>query len=288
MESQYKRFKSKYGPTAGKRRRSGPVAAASQQFKRKRAAVVALANTRTGGYLGLEKKFFDTQFEEDVSRVDPYQVLTIKDMAKVYAEAGETGKALNAPMRGNGPTSRDGRQYRMDSIYISGTVQVSPVKFGQGIPHDDGMFTVSLVLDTQCNGVAPSPTDIYLSGALPLGAGGTQFSKENLMLTAKPFRNLANVKRFRVLASSTQRLRFEPANDGTNTNMGLYHISQFSLSANLKGMQVTCLGDNGTVADISDNGLFLVFCRDTDVGSGTGAEQGVYTVSGISRFRFHG
>lgn len=287
MEAQYKRFKSRYGPAPSKRR----AGAYDKVRAAKRQAVRSIANNRTGGYVGLETKFLDLQLTANVPRATPMGLVPFKSQGGVWDNpaAITTDYAINVPKRGSDPTTRDGRQYRMRRLDIHGQVDVKPVGYEQGIAHSAAVITLSLVLDTQANGNYPSVYDIYMEPALPRGGAGS-LQADNPVLSSHPFRNLANVKRFRVLKSVMVKLPPQIHSDGTNTSIAHYSSKTFNMSVDLKNLQVNCLADEGTVADISDNALYLVACRDTDCGDGatTPAGAGEIVISGHSRFRFTG
>lgn len=281
MESQYKRFRSKYGAgsysSSGKKRTN----AAKYQLSAKRQAVRSVANTRTAGYIGLERKFFDTQTEFTMPQQILGSVLPVRDLSAKWENAASTGTSaapqygvLNAPTRGTGPTQRDGRQYRLKSCLVSGCVRTDTLIEADS----DGVITIYLVLDKQSNALAPSVNDIFINPNLSDGV-----SKNNVMMAAHPYRDLAHITRFRVLAQ--QRLVLRESNtlvDSAGTAyVSAMHNAFFSFSVNLKDLQVNCVGDEGTLSDISDHALYLVACRD-------GSNPSAYHISANNRIRFVG
>lgn len=105
---------------------------------------------------------------------------------------------------------------------------------------------IALVLDTQCNGALLNSEDVFKN---PSG---------DAVLAASPYRNLQYVERFKVLAWRRIRL-VQPTIvwDGTNLEQGGTN-TPFTMSVDLKGLQVTFSGTTETIANITDNSLNLV------------------------------
>jgi hypothetical protein len=205
----------------------------------KMAAVRQVANLRSGGYTGLELKYFDTRASYNL----------VADAAMTGGECDPaTVNCLNAMIVGNSANQRDGRQITMKNVYVS----------GQLVDHDGAAVTgagasrlvyVALVLDTQTNGAQLRSQDVY---ELATGSSAAQ--------CVNPLRNLQYSKRFRVLDSMTCEIRPHNVFDGTNPTH-IYGSQPFKLSSKLNHV-VNFTGDGGTVGAISDNSLHIIAFSD--------------------------
>ena len=157
----------------------------------------AVANLRTGGLLGIEKKFFDTKFNTGSATVPPSPAPpklghALKDsplpMDAVNGTAGGAGVTscyyLNCPAVGSASYQRDGRVIRNHTIEIQGRIDFAMANEQYGyLP----TACIALVLDTQCNGVTPASKgdNVYQD----IGGGLTV-----------PMRVMSDTTRYRVLA----------------------------------------------------------------------------------------
>lgn len=206
------------------------------------AEVRRVLNGSTGGYVGLEKKFFDTE-------------RSIAITAPSDATGGEadptTLLCLNCPAQGDGESQRDGRQINMTSIQVKGMVSIAAQAdqtAGDVIPD----IMIALVLDKQTNGAQLNSEDVYEN---PSGFA---------TLASQPFRNLENTQRFRVLktvhvTAAELAGAIQPVYDGTNIEQQGATVP-FSMYVNLKGMKVNFLsGQTTSVIDaIADNSLHVI------------------------------
>lgn len=206
------------------------------------AEVKRVLNGRTGGFVGLEKKFFDSGFNGALS-------------ANGTAIDGEkdptTLLCLNCPAQGDGESQRDGRQISMQSINVKGVVQIAAQAdqtAGDQVPD----IFIALVLDKQTNGVQLDSEDVFDNPASATA------------LAAQPFRNLEYSQRFRVLKTvkvSAQDLAgaIQPVFDGTNIEQQGAQIP-FSMYCKLNGMKVNFISGQTTsvIAAIADNSLHIV------------------------------
>lgn len=199
-------------------------------------------NRRTGGFIGMEVKFYDT-------------AKTITSLtAPTDAAGGEidpTTGALNTIAQGDGEQNRDGRQCTLTSVHINGIISVA-AQTNQTDADEACSVFVALVLDTQTNGAQLNSEDVFTNGSAAA------------YLAATPFRNLQYTKRFKVLKSELIELK-QPtiAHDGTNIEQGGYHIP-FRMDKKLDNIQCTFTGATATVASIMDNSLHIIaYCSTT-------------------------
>lgn len=192
-------------------------------------------NYRTGGFLGVEKKFYDTSLTQ----------ATLAVTATAAEHNPSATVSLNTVAQGDGESNRDGRQLSMDTITLKGAIEIPTGVDKTTVPLSCYCY-VAIVLDKQTNGALLNSEDVFIN------EGGIN------SLVGNPFRNLQFIKRFSVLAS--KRI-FIPAQttqyDGTNIEWGGKHIP-FTLNAKLKGMKVTFKGTTAAISNIVDNGLNVI------------------------------
>ncbi len=216
-------------------------------------------NVRTGGYQGMELKFYDQTNVAD-------NVVTTANGSGMEVDPSAT-VLLNTVTQGNGESQRLGRKMTMKSIYVCGVINIAAVA-DQTVPEDVPHIAIWLVLDKQTNGATLNSEDVFsnLSGDL---RGGTSL-----------LRNLQFSTRFTVLAKASFTMPVSSIS-GDSTNFDSPGISrQFKLFANLKNMNVLFSGTTETVANIIDNSLHMVAsCTSTTMGP---------TITYNSRLRFTG
>jgi hypothetical protein len=250
-----------YSTTGFKKRRY-----ASYDIERKRQAAVArrraraaniyrsmprtltqqtISNARTGGFLGIEKKFYDTSLSA--------AVLT----APIDASGGEHNPSatvtLNTVAQGDGESNRDGRQISMDSIYVKGNVFID-LTANQSVSVQAGIVFIALVLDTQTNGAALNSEDVFKNQA-----GSSR-------LAASPLRNLQFTSRFKVL-EQVQAVLKDPQSvyDGTNIERDGFDVP-FTFYKKLGGLKVTYSGTTAAISNIIDNSLHIIaYTTSTDL-----------------------
>lgn len=216
-------------------------------------------NLRTAGYLGIEKKFYDTSLNGG----------TI--LAPADAAGGEQNPSatvlLNTVAQGDGESNRDGRKISMDSIQVKGTIQV-PTQANATATDVACKVFLALVLDTQTNGANLNSEDVYKN------------TNANGVTATEVMRNLQYASRFRILKTWSRVLR-QPTVvwDGTNIEQGGFHQT-FEIYHSLKGMPVTYSGTTSDVANITDNSLHIIaYCSNVGLAP---------TISYNARLRFRG
>ncbi len=196
-------------------------------------------NARSGGFLGIELKFYDKGLAN--------AALT----APTDASGGEHNPsatiALNTVTQGDGESQRDGRKIRMRSITIDGDIHIGAQ--GSQSAADAGIQCfIALVMDTQTNGALLNSEDVFVN---PVANAST---------AAFPFRNLQFMKRFKVLAKRSFTLdRPQLAND-TGATGGVIQggiLKKFHIAVRLNH-NVIYNGTTETIANITDNSLTMI------------------------------
>ncbi len=201
-------------------------------------------NFRSGGYLGIENKFYDSSLAASA--------LT----APANASGGEHDPSatilLNTVVQGDGQSNRDGRKIVMKQIMIRGVVQCAPIINQTIVPQAATCF-IALVLDTQTNGATITSEQVFTN------KGATA------LLATSLFNAMERTGRFKVL----KRLVFPlvqqtVAWDGTNLEVGGYS-RPFQMMVPLKNIPVLYSSTTETVANIVDNSLHIIaYVSNTD------------------------
>ncbi len=194
------------------------------------------ANLRTGGFTGIELKYFDS-FLNDAAL-----------SSSTNAQNGEndplTANALFTPVQGTGATNRLGRKVQIQSIDIKGFVEV-PVANGINQLVETTMIFVALVQDRQTNAAQMSSEDMFIN---PAG---------NVNLGAAPLLELERQARFTVLRSWNFAIAPKFA-VGTLAAMDVT-AQRVAFDAQIPvKIPVEFVGDGGTVSDIVDNSLHVI------------------------------
>lgn len=189
-------------------------------------------NERTGGFLGMERKFHDIDSGLEMVgvtwvSVDP----TIPD-------------TLNGVPQGDGESERDGKNYVVDSLHIRGQI-VLPKDEENSNPQPDTVMRIVVVLDTQANGAVLDPAKV-------LSIAGSQ--------NVYAFRNLQYTSRYKVFYDQKFLLRINNMNEGAINSFA--HGQQTALfDVNLTftpPIQVTTNGTTSSVSVIVDNALHIM------------------------------
>lgn len=201
-------------------------------------------NVRTGGLLGIEKKFYDT-FKAATA------FASTSDWTGCEFDPAATISCLNAVTQGDGPTQRDGSSITMKSIFIQGAC----VRAAQEASVDPLIYDgvrIALVLDTQCRGAELNAEDVYGTAlATALGA------------VSAPQRNMSYSTRFKVLREifvslNTDNISVTAANTfNCNGIMKRFQIKYVFPGGGLK-VRYLVGGTTESIANITDNALFLI------------------------------
>lgn len=208
--------------------------------------------TRTGGYYGrfgqtakrlgniAERKFFDTALAFSLDATP---------------EVPATGQLVLIP-QGDTESTRDGRQCTVESIRI-----LADLVFTPGAAATASLVsTIILVQDTQTNGAAALPGDVYLGGVANL-------TYANI--------NLANSSRFKILKKWTH-LWNPQAGATTAYNTIVKHIDWYKRCR----IPLVYSSTAGAITELRTNNLFLL-------AQSNGADD-IVTVAGTCRIRFRG
>lgn len=223
---------------------------------------IALRNVRTGGLLGIEKKYLDA----------PLTATALS--APTDASGGEypptsavTG-CLTAPAQGDGPSNREGNKIVVTDCLVQGVINVA-AQANQTATDVSPVIMVALVMDTQTNGAQLNSEDVYSN------IGGTA------ILATSPNRNMSYTQRFKVLKVWKKQLRIPSITyDGTNIEQTGFN-SPFKLK--WKGKMPVTFTTGSTTADIANvtNNSIQVVAYANDLSLAP-------TISYNSRVRFFG
>lgn len=203
-------------------------------------------NARTGGYLGIERKFYDTTLAGTALA------------APTGATGGEVDPAtvlcLSAPAQGDGESNRDGRKITITQCHVAGVITCNS-QATQSAADDATTCMVALVLDTQSNGAQLNSEDVFTNP----GASA--------LLASDVFRNLQYSSRFKVLGVKkitlmNPSIANNAAASGNLTQSGLQKRWRFDLQK--LNIPVTFTGTTAGIANVTDNSLHIVaFCTST-------------------------
>ncbi len=202
---------------------------------------------RTGGFTGIERKFYDTSLVSGV--------LT----APADSTGGEHDQSaticMNTIIQGDGESERDGRKATIQSAYVKGIIKCV-AQHATAVADDACKIYVALVLDTQTNGAQLASELVFKNDS------------GNANLAASPMRNMQYTQRFRILSTfETVVQNANMAND-TGATGGLQQsgfVIPFELSSNLV-FSTQYSATTETVANITDNSLHIIaFCSSTEL-----------------------
>lgn len=240
----YKRARSGYTQGSGRARKMPSVSRgyartrlrSAGRVTRTRAAKMAVANTRTGGYLGIEYKFYDSKLVE--------AALTGATDASggEHDESATLGPTTIA--QGDGEQNRDGRKCTVKSVFVNGIISRAS-QADQTAADVAAVVYVALVMDTQTNGALLNSEDVFKNIA------------QATVVASQPVRNLLNTTRFRVLDRTTIVMpQPEMVWDGTNIEQaGMAKPFQLSW----KGVMTQLYSNTtATIANVTDNSIHII------------------------------
>ncbi len=193
---------------------------------------------RTGGFTGIERKFYDTKNTGTAL------------IAPTNAAGGELDESatvcLNTIVQGDGENQRDGRVATINSCYVKGIINIAEAAAATGDPSTK--IYLALVLDTQTNGAQLNSEDVFTNHS----ATGA--------LASSPMRQMQFTQRFRVLDTFECDMGNPNAFNETGATGGAHQmglVQAFSLSSNLT-FRTQYSGTTETVANITDNSLHVI------------------------------
>lgn len=187
-----------------------------------------------------ENKFFDT---------------AIGFTFDATGEVPATGQLCLIP-QGDTESTRDGRKVVLNSIYLKGSVFLTP---GASAQASDNVH-LYVVLDRQCNGAAAAVTDVMTGANLDVS-----------------FRNLSNSERFVILKHLTWNLNPQAGVTTAYNNCFAGHFEWY----HKLDLPLEFSGATGAITEIRSNNIFLL------AGSAGGTDD-LVTMSGGCRLRFQG
>lgn len=210
-----------------------------RRTRRSRLATKAYVNARTGGFLGIEKKFYDTSVNGSISACGT-------DCSGGEADPS-TVNCISAPAQGDGESNRDGKNIRIKSIYVAGKIEYATLT-GATQVSSDVYGSIALVLDTQTNGAQLNSEDVFSNPAAALGG-----------LTG-PLRNLQYSRRFKVLRikNFTVKPMVAANNASATTVSAAYQDVMFKFSVPMCDIPVTFTGTTAGVSNVVDNSLHII------------------------------
>lgn len=198
-----------------------------------------LMNLRTAGFLGVEKKFYDTSL---VASAIP---------APTDATGGEFDPSatsmVSTPAQGDGEQNRDGKQIACLYLEIKGQINCLSVE-GAVDPYVGTEVFVACVLDSQSNGAQLNSEDVFKN----TGA--------NAVLATTPVKNLLFGKRFRILKQKCFTLTSNALSTAGANNFAYPGvIRHFSWYIPLNGLKINFnAGTTSSIANVIDNSIHII------------------------------
>lgn len=258
-------YKSKYN-------KSGAVKHAQAKKKKAAATARAVANARSGGFLGSpEFKFFDSTPAGTIATPNQWTLISQTGAPNVMA----------VPQQGSGQSQRDGRVMHITSISINGEILLPQDTFTAGKTNledqlDECDMRVILFWDMQTNAANPTPLDVMAANDI------------------KSHRNLQYTNRFVVFKDRTYKVRpmqTESRWDGTNwfkMNGGKVTFRMNKKFPN-NPIKVTFKASTGNLSDVTDNSIHMMVLWNSPLASsGTLITEGQPQIGCRSRIRFKG
>jgi len=246
MQRRSKSYKPARGAAKARLARArGNLKAARASGSVKRQAARMLANSSTAGFLGLEKKFYDTALSN-------HNIAAPTDATGGMCDPSATSM-ISTPTQGDGEQQRDGKRIVIKSVQVTGLIHTSELELQAGPPASTKVF-FALVLDTQSNAAQCTSETIFKNTAA--AASGA----------VSPLRNLLYAARFKVLKSELVDL------DCLTTS----HVAADAFAMPGKGYVFNWYlpmdlpvnfnaGTTASIANVIDNSLHMVAFTNTNV-----------------------
>lgn len=193
-------------------------------------------NVRTGGYLNIEKKFQD---------------FTLAGFNQLEGVANATQLPVNIIKQGDGERERIGRQISQKAL--TWRVTFTRLSSETDVRVNSGVYAchVAIVIDTQCNGAVFDIDTLYQDGSLVSPA--VEFMG--------PLRNLEYTPRYQVLK---HQMKLMGPGEFWGTTAGSTSAGRGSVvvgvkgSIDLKGFKTQFIGTTASVANITDNAIYVM------------------------------
>lgn len=226
-----------------------PFRESSTRYKRSRSAgayartrrssAYGRRNIRAEGYLGIEKKFYDTSFLNVVPGVTA-------NASGAEADPAAPINCISSPAQGDGESNRDGKKITAKYITIKGSVVLAN-QINQTALSTPVEVKIAVVLDTQTNGAQLNSEDVFKNSAN--------------VVTALPQvqRDLEYGSRFKILKEENFMLDPKVAAwDGTNIEVGGARAS-FDWYIPLKNLTINFnSGTTAVIANVVDNSIHVI------------------------------
>ncbi len=226
-----------------KRRRKGGRYTGKYQAQYK-AALARKANSRTGGFIGIELKFYDSF------------VTTTALTAPTDAAGGEFDESATICMttipNGAGESQRVGRQVTMKSLAIRGIISET-FQINQTAGDITPTIMLAVIMDTQTNGATIVSENVF------------ENPSANGLLACSVFRKIENARRYKTLATKTFKMPEigAMAYDGTNIEQGGTMIP-FAFYIDMKNTKINYSGTTETIVNTVDNSIHMIaYCTST-------------------------
>lgn len=187
-------------------------------------------NNRSGGLLGIEKKFIDTGINSQVQSPADWAIMDPLTLHQISPIA-----------QGDGANERDGRKCTLVSLHVKGRV-FSNTKIGSRV-------RVVFFIDTQTNGA-----QVHHSG--------TVFQPPTSLKETDSFRNLEWTQRFKVLYDKTFELNPSPYWDGAQAVTSA-PVHTFEINKKLNIVQ-NYKDAGGGVESVTDNSIHCMAVADAE------------------------
>jgi len=240
------------GKTSGTKKRSKPahgsigkstkLKSKSYSTPAKKAKISAariVANAATMGFLGIEKKFYDTKLADT-------SVGAATDCTGGEYDPSATSM-ISTPTQGDGEQQRDGKRIVIDSLILKGHIY-NPGTASEASASLPAKVFLAVVLDTQTNGAQMNSEDCFKNLAAQASSN------------PEPLKNLLSGNRFRLLKSQVYDLTHSGAMvaaanfaaNGLSRTFDWYIPFKGGLPVNFNA------GTTASVANVVDNSIHVI------------------------------
>lgn len=215
---------------------------------RVRARTYQALNQRTGGLLGIEKKFLDCT-AASVAIVSSGTMTG----GVIALGSGCTG-CISAPAQGDTSSSRDGNKVVICEANVIGSISVA-AQANQTAADTSCIVLLALVQDMQTNGVTLDTTQVFSNPTT------------SALSCADPFRNMSYTSRFKILKMKKITLRIPSITwDGTDLEQSGFHTNFHMKWKGQMPVTFTTASTTADVANVTDNSINVVaFCTNTSL-----------------------
>lgn len=221
-------------------------------------------NLATLGFLGIEKKFYDTSLAAT-------NLVAPTDSAGAEFDPSATSM-ISTPVQGDGEQNRDGKQISCLYLEVSFVINVAAIETTAN-PRSGSQCFVAVVLDTQTNGAQMNSEDCFKN---------TSAAQQ---LCTSVMKNLLFGKRFRILKQKTYNLDSKAISHFANDSFTIPGVQKaFKWFIPLRGLKINFNGGTtAAIANVIDNSIHVIAYTNTFT-----AESAVPTIAYNARLRFMG